>query len=317
MRWTDQPAVHFTPRLGRSRRRPRDGIDRRLRPEPRAGHSADRSRSRHYPAPISQRHDVPAESWTRRFEWPTIATGPLDVQGSVSGPLRRPLIAAAVDGGPMTLAAIDQRVDRVTGQVQFQDGLLRVDRSSSRRRGGARHRLGQLFDADGGAGRFGRPSRLRVCGTSPRDHDTRRHTRRRSSRRRNGYGQGHGHLRQSGHRSDFLLAAAGVRWSILRSCRGKSLTTANDVAQVDVTASELGTHVTGTVGLRGERPFDLSGIVNTADSALAAHLGALDVEVGAMELAGARDRPPQRAVAVVARRHGHSPRRAARPAFRR
>ena len=56
------------------------------------------------------------------------------------------------------------------------------------------------------------------------------------------------------------------------------------MAHVDVTATELGTHVTGTVGLRGERPFDLSGVVNTADSALAAHLGAVDVEVGAMDL---------------------------------
>ncbi len=228
--------------------------------------------------------DVPAESWTRRFEWPTIATGPIDVKGRVSGPLRRPLIAATIDGGPMTLVALDQRVDRVTGQVQFQDGQLRVDQIDLSQPAGG-HVTGlvtystrtetleataQIRDyafaaripgittpegTEGGDLRAVATGTVKVSGTS----------------------------QSPAIEATFSSPQLALDGRSFGSVEGK-VTTANDVAQVDVTASGLGTHVTGTVGLRGERPFDLTGTVNTADSALAASLGGVDVEVGAMQL---------------------------------
>jgi outer membrane protein assembly factor BamA/autotransporter translocation and assembly factor TamB len=228
--------------------------------------------------------EVPAESWTRRFEWPTIATGPIDVQGTVSGPLRRPLIAAAVSGGPMTLVAIDQRVDGVTGQVQFHDGLLRVDQIDLSQAAGG-HVTGtvtfstrtEALDATADIRNFAFAARIPGITTpeGTQGGDLR--------------AVATGTARVSGTSSNPVIEASFASPQLALDGRsfgtveGK-VATANDTAQVDVTAGGLGTRLTGTVALQGDRPFNLTAAVNTPDSALAATVGSVDVEVGAMQL---------------------------------
>ncbi len=228
--------------------------------------------------------DIPAESWTRRFEWPTIATGPVHVQGSVSGPLRRPLIAATIDGGPMTLVALDQHVDRVTGEVRFQDGLLRAN-GIQLSQGGGGHVTGSVtystrtnaLDASADIKDYAFAALVPGLTTpeGTQGGDLRAIT--------TGTVKVSGTSDNPAIEATFSAPQLALDGRSFGPVEGRA-TTANDVAHVDVTATELGTHVTGTVGLREARPFDLSGVVNTADSALAAHLGAVDVEVGAMDL---------------------------------
>jgi outer membrane protein assembly factor BamA len=229
-------------------------------------------------------NDVPAESWTRRFDWPTIATGPLDVQGSVSGPLRRPLIAATVDGGPMTLVAINQGVDRVTGQVQFQDGSLRVDGIQLSQTGGGDVTGSVTYSTrtaalDASAEIHNYAFAARVPGVTTPEGTQAGDLRAVAT----------GTVTVSGTSDTPTIEATFSSPQLALDGRsfgpveGKA-TTANDMARIDLTAAQLGTRVTGTIGLGEERPFDLSGVVKTADSPLAAHLGAVDVEVGAMEV---------------------------------
>ena len=229
-------------------------------------------------------NEVPAESWTRRFDWPTIATGQLDVQGSVSGPLRRPLIAATVDGGPMTLVAINQRVDRVTGQVQFQDGALRVDGIQLSQTGGGDVMGSVTYSTrtaalDASAEIRDYAFAARVPGLTTPEGTQGGDLRAVAS----------GTVKVSGTSDTPTIEATFSSPQLALDGRsfgpveGKA-TTANDMARIDVTAAQLGTRVTGTIGLREERPFDLRAVVDTADSPLAAQVGAVDVEVGAMAL---------------------------------
>ena len=284
LQWTDQPAVHFRTRAQVDPNAVRVTEFAAESGPSRASATALIDLNRDTIQADFTAADVPAESWTRRFEWPTVATGPLDVHGTVSGLLRRPLIAAAATGGPMTITALDQRVDRVTGQVQFQDGLLRVDQIDLSQTGGG-HVTGSVSYStrtealDATADLRAYAFVARVPGITTPEGTQGGDLRAVAS----------GTVTLTGTSSDPVIEATFVTPHLALDGRsfgpvdGKVSTT-NDVAQVDVTASGLGTHVTGTVGLREERRFDLSATVNTADSALAAQVGSVDVEVGAMQL---------------------------------
>ncbi len=227
---------------------------------------------------------VPAESWTRRFDLPTIATGPVDVEGNVSGPLRRPLVAALVHGGPVALTSTGQSFDQVIGRVQYQDGALRVDQIVLAQNRGGRvagevvySTRTEALNATADVQQYA--VALRVPGVTTPEGTAGGDLR----------GVASGNVTITGTTETPVITATFSAPELALDGRsfgrveGK-VTTSDDEAKIDVSAGELGTHVVGTVGLRGERPFDLTASVETADSPLATHIGSADIEVGAMDL---------------------------------
>ena len=71
---------------------------------------------------------IAVEAWTRRFGIDLPVSGPADVTGQVTGPLKTPVVDATVNGGPILLSG--QPLSPVAAHVRYTDGLLSLDNIS-------------------------------------------------------------------------------------------------------------------------------------------------------------------------------------------
>jgi outer membrane protein assembly factor BamA/autotransporter translocation and assembly factor TamB len=225
---------------------------------------------------------IPVESWTRRFGVEIAATGPVDVTGQVSGPVRRPVVEGNVEGGPILFAG--QHLSPVAVHVQYTNGVLTLDDISVTGAGGGQLTGRASYTSPGGVLVAGlQATGLALDFTVPGLTTT--------------LGATEGHISA---RLDGDISVGGTTESPTVKAKLSApglfldaadfgpliaqVTTEGTRAHADVRADALGAHASGDVELSGARQFSTELTIHTPDSPFGAYVNGIEMSLGAVDL---------------------------------
>jgi outer membrane protein assembly factor BamA/autotransporter translocation and assembly factor TamB len=225
---------------------------------------------------------IAVEAWTRRFGVDLPVSGPADVTGRVTGPLKTPVVDATVGGGPILVSG--RPVSPVAAHVRYTDGLLTLDNISVTGPRGGQLTGEASWNADGGAISAALKASAFALDVAVPGLTT---TADEAEGRIAASFDGEVHL---GGTTESPAITADLRAPSLRldavdfGPLDAKITTADGKAHADVRVETLGTRLTGELGLSGARQFSAEFSVHSPDSPFAARVNGLDVSLGAVDL---------------------------------
>lgn len=225
---------------------------------------------------------VPMESWLRRFDLSAPVSGPVEVTGTLSGPLARIQVEADVTGGPVLVAG--QAFDRLSSHVLYDGRAVRAtDLTLGRGDGTIAGRLAWTRDGDALDGAFEMtavPFETRLPGVVLSDGAIGGLLRAVAG----GRATLGGTARQP--RVDLSIAAPDLTLDARRfgPVTIEARTETGALTRVSATARDLGATLNGTVDLSGTRAFDLAARIDTDNSPFALSTYGVSVELGAIAL---------------------------------
>ena len=225
---------------------------------------------------------IAVEAWTRRFGIDLPVSGPADVDGQVTGPLKTPVVDATVNGGPILLSG--QPLSPVAAHVRYTDGLLTLDNISVTGPRGGQLTGEASWNADGGAISAAlKTSAFALDVAVPGLTTTADEAEGRIAASFDGDIHLGGTTESPAITAD--LRAPSVRLDAVDfGPLDAKITTADAKAHADIRVETLGARLTGDVELRGARQFSGELSVHTPDSPFAARVNGLDVALGAIDL---------------------------------
>jgi outer membrane protein insertion porin family len=225
---------------------------------------------------------IAVEAWTRRFGVDLPVSGPADITGHVTGPLKAVVVDATVNGGPILLSG--QSLSPVAAHVRYTDGLLQLDNISV-----MGPRGGQLTGEASWSSEAGAISAALKASAFALDLTIPGLT--------TASDAGVGRIAASLD-GDIQLGGTTASPSVTATLHAPSLmldaadfgpldakvTTVGTKAHADLEAATLGTRVTGDLELSGARTFAGELSVRTPDSPFSGRVNGIDVDLGAVDL---------------------------------
>lgn len=225
---------------------------------------------------------IAVEAWTRRFGVDLPVSGPADITGSVTGPLKKMVVDASVNGGPILFSG--RPLAPVAAHVRYTGGLLTLDHISVTGPRGGQLTGEASWTSEGGAISAALKASvfaldLAVPGLTSTPDET------------------EGRIAAS-FDGDIHLAGTAASPAITANLHAPSLTfdgadfgpldasvtTQDTKAHADIRADTLGTRLNGDLELSGERPFSGQLSIHTPDSPFAGRVNGIDIALGAVDL---------------------------------